>query len=669
METIDGGYSTKMETIDGGYSTALNPAALRRTSSLRERSFSTDRLSDKSPSNRASPVTIPVSDDEYGDFDLNMSSHKRKQSGVPLEVAEAWIARSGSKDSDEEEGSGRPPLARNVSFSDAAAYVLGKSTSTPPRMSSAEFDDLVDQENDGNGFRAYYNSSTKLLSTRNILILTFITVMAFLFNLFHVSSLSKTPDISRPVEDDAQNKDGEEHFEGVGTPLEFYTEVNKVRYYKSPDKMEEMYSEGPTPADRDFGGLHVFQNVCLTRNIDAVRYEKNPTTALRGLIYFSEDQKENLKRCVPCSNDQTMDSWDGSYADEKFVKHKCGMTGLHTMYATSAGDWSNCIMKEENFQLMKEFRQTQIPTDVTTVHFFQAPTFLLQFNALDLESALFDMLMTYIPFMKKYHSRGEFPFESLISHSVQGCLSHSHHPFCELLHQLAAFGSTQEIPWEADEKTLYCYKTLYYNQVGYNKYLEHEGHVTKETFGGLRDNLFIKFGLPRKRTVEDRAQDAKVEGQDLLGTKIIFYDKKSKEQTHWTDMEDVIAQAKLLEKYEDITFVTVKDFEDLSVAQQARMFNEADAIVMVHGQHMANAIYAVDRTSFVGVGCSGTVPLIGNPRFVDLMGSSYKYVTKCIKGDEDESEACIVCQDDEHFTMSLKAFENIVDGVMSSLKN
>ena len=130
-------------------------------------------------------------------------------------------------------------------------------------------------------------------------------------------------------------------------------------------------------------------------------------------------------------------------------------------------------------------------------------------------------------------------------------------------------------------------------------------------------------------------------------------------------MEAVVTQAKTLEKYQDVTFVVVKDFDDLSAAQQARTFNEADAVVMVHGQHMANAIYAVDGTSFVGVGCSGTVPLVGNPKFMELMDSSYRYVSKCEGDDEEGSEACVVCQDDDHFTITLPAFEKLIDDVIA----
>mmetsp|Transcript_15119 Transcript_15119/g.24691 ORF Transcript_15119/g.24691 Transcript_15119/m.24691 type:complete len:629 (-) Transcript_15119:48-1934(-) len=625
-----------------------NSVAIRRTTS-----------SIISPTNSAAS-NIPVEDEEYGeDFDLSVSSHKRKQSGIPLEIAEGMSGLASKEPSleviaDEEEGdiNMHNPLPMSRSLSRLSSF--GRPTSPIP-----EFEELFD----GANRRFRYASSIKFLSTRNILILAFITIVAILMTINTPSQPDPGLDVSRPTEADAPTEDGESHFEGVGEGLEFFTEVDHVRYYKSPDKMKEMKSEGPTPADRKLGGMHIFKNVCLTNNIDAIHYENNPTTSLRGLIYFTRDQEHNPKRCVPCSNSENMDSWDGTYEDEKVVKHKCGMNGLHAMYATSAGDWSDCIMEEENTQIMKKFGQTQSPTNVSKVHFFQAPTFLLQFNAFDMESALFDMLMTYLPFWRMFE-RNEFPFTSLISHSVKGCVSHSRHPFCELLHQMAAFWEVQDLTWESDD-TLYCYETLYYNQLGYNRNLEHDGHVTKEVFGGLRENLFNRFGLPRRRTVEARQMDAKIQGQDLLGTKIILYDKKSKDATHWTDMESVVTQAKTLEKYQNVTFVVVKDFDDLSVAQQARTFNEADAVVMVHGQHMANAIYAVDETSFVGVGCSGTVPLVGNPKFMELMDSSYRHVSKCEEDHEEGSEACVVCQDDDHFTITLPAFEKLIDDVIA----
>ncbi|KAL7542760.1 hypothetical protein ACHAXR_013092 [Thalassiosira sp. AJA248-18] len=481
-------------------------------------------------------------------------------------------------------------------------------------------------------------------------------------------------------------------------------EYNKIRFFDSPDKMKPIYSKGPILVDEDMGGLHMFENVCLTSNIDALRYRPDPDTALQGLIYFTNDDDilSNEKRCVPCSNHQPMENWDDDTSNNKDEKedvgHKCGMNGLHAMFASSVGDWSNCIMKEENTKLMESYGQTQSPTNVSTIHFFQEPTFVLQFNALDMEKSLFDMLMTYLPHWDKFlglanedEGTDGFPFQSVISHSLEGCLSHSHNWFCEVLHQMYAFGEAKEIPWEGDENTLYCYRELYYNQVGYQRSLDHEGLVTKKNFGEFREILFRKFGLPRRRTVEDRLAEAEFEaktnnkgkggnndgngsGNDD-GTKIIFYDNKLSEQTVWNEMESLISKARELEKFQNIKFVTAKDdFNKLSVAQQARKFNEADAVIMAHGQHMANAIFAVDGTSFVEVGCK-VESLIGNPRFMELMDGKYRSVEKCTKKDNDaegdDEAVCVKCKgkdDDIAFTMTPESFEKLIDDVVAGLQ-
>lgn len=444
-------------------------------------------------------------------------------------------------------------------------------------------------------------------------------------------------------------------------------------------------------------------------NIDALRYRPEPDQSLRGLIYFSNESEimDNPKRCVPCSNRQPLMNWDGEgHGDAERVGHKCGMNGLHAMFASTVEDWTECIMKDENAKLMEEYGQTQTPVNVSTIHFFQEPTFLLQFNALDMEKSLFDMLMTYLPHWDHFLTTnndedGGFPFNSVISHSLQGCLSHSHNWFCEVLHQMYAFGEAKEIPGEGDDNTLYCYRTLYYNQLGYQRNLDHEGLVTRENFGEFREMLFRKFGLPRRRTVEDRlaerefekSQQVKTErkgdgenGKDVNtntsnngddgddDTKIIFYDNKLSEQRVWKEMESLISKARELSKYSNIKFVTIKqDFRDLTVAQQARKFNEADAIIMAEGTYMANAIFAVDGTSFVEVGCNvGGRSLIGNPKFMALMDGKYRAVERCNEDseDDDNGNVCVVCRgdgDDVNFTMSPAAFEKLIDDVIASL--
>jgi capsular polysaccharide biosynthesis protein len=106
------------------------------------------------------------------------------------------------------------------------------------------------------------------------------------------------------------------------------------------------------------------------------------------------------------------------------------------------------------------------------------------------------------------------------------------------------------------------------------------------------------------------------------------------------------------------------------VAQQARKFNEADAVIMAHGQQMANAIFAIDGTYFVEVGCK-VKSLIGNASFMELFDGKYRAVERCSekKGDT-TNNICVVCNDEESdiFTMNPAAFERLIDDVVASLE-
>lgn len=56
--------------------------------------------------------------------------------------------------------------------------------------------------------------------------------------------------------------------------------------------------------DGVIGGLYIFEDVCLTNNLDALRYRPHMETGLRGLLYFTDDETmlSNERRCVPCSS-------------------------------------------------------------------------------------------------------------------------------------------------------------------------------------------------------------------------------------------------------------------------------------------------------------------------------------------------------------------------------
>lgn len=526
-----------------------------------------------------------------------MSSHKRKTSGIPLE-AEAIVRRDSKLYSCDNLG----PIVDHDADEEEGPY-------TPHNGGSGGFGDY--QENHWSssaGYNAARNFRMALLSQPKNMGLLALGVLLITY-LFSSSTATVGDEELPPVplgdmaqgagKDNSQSAItyGEEHMEIVGVPKEAHVhEFNKILFYDSPSIMEVMHSKGPIQLNDNIGGLHLYENVCLTNNVD-----RRGVQDLRGLIYFN-DKVRGDKRCVPCES-------AGIDGKDKRVNHDCGMKGLNTMYASSVDDWTTCVGQEENKRLMAEFQQTQAPLEVNSIHFFKESTFLLQFNALDMETSLFDMLMTYLPHWDNFREEWDFPFDAVISHSLQGCLSHSHNWFCEVLHQMNAFGPAKEIPWEPDDTTLYCFKELIYNEVGYQRNLDQGDLVNREILGEFREILFRKFALPRRRTVEDRKEEAeaiaslsdaekKEDGIDVESilpseTKIIFYDNKLSQQTKWNEMESLITKARSLEKYSNIKFVTVDDFSTLTVAQQARTFNEADAVIMVRGEHMANAIFAV----------------------------------------------------------------------------
>ncbi len=646
---------------------------------------------------------IPIADEEPGDWDPSASKHKRKESGMPLDSEaiynRASVMTSLEQITDEEEG--------------------GNMDDCASQMSNSEFTDFPPYDGGGGGgsggsrgMGGYWISAIRhyLSTSRGVAGLALLAMaIAFVASRSPASSLSSSSSAmvvdpalsSKPNPDSKDVTYGEFHEETVGAPMEHHAnKYNNILFYDSPNKMKRMVSKGPKPYDaRVGGGLHLFEDVCLTNNVEQLRYRPQDT-ALRGLIYFTGEYDDNPRRCVPCSNVEPLGEWDAdeqhSPSDAGVVGHRCGMPGLHAMFASSVGDWADCIAEEGNAKLMEERHQTQAPLNVTTIHFFQKPTFLLQFNAMDMEKSLFDMLLTYLPHWQTFmegsveDDKDGFPFDGVISHSLEGCLSHSHNWFCEVLHQMSAFGHAKEIPWENDESTLYCYTELFYNQVGYQRDLDNEG-VTKETFLEFRELLFRKFGLLRRPTLEDRLADAETEkmypeaertktvdedvdeadGGD--NTKIIFYDNKLGDDTVWNEMESLISKARGLEKYQRIKFVTVtQNFADMTVAQQAKKFNEADAIIMAHGKHMANAIFSVDGTSFIEVGCK-VESLIGNPRFMDLIGGKYFAVERCSNKKTKEGSSanlCVICKEeggDGDFTMTPEAFEQLIDAVVASL--
>jgi len=503
---------------------------------------------------------------------------------------------------------------------------------------------------DGRSLR-WTNSLSPFFSSCQFMVL--FMVLAASATLHSVRSRSKNTE-------DPYYSDG--GFDDIGEPREAQLPDEEwIEFYSSPERMPAMKSAGPWPVDPKVGGLYKFENVCVTNNIDAPKPPELDTSS-RGLLYFTNTVKDQ-KRCVPCSksqmNSRVEDKWNAATSDSA---HICGMKGLHAMMAKSVGDYNDCMENSDNHKLMIRARQNQSPSHVSSVHFFEDPTFLLAFDAHDREKSLFDMLLTYLPHWHKFKSEG-FPFNSVISHSVQGCLTHSKSWLCEVLHQTEALGYAQELQWERKDSTLYCFKSLYYNQLEYQRDLKHEGLVTKTIMDDFRDELFRNLALPGPRDMSDVwKKDAKLAMKRPINIALYANGKNV-----WKDLDKLVGNARSRKDYHNLEFNVINNFDDLTVAEQATAFNLADAVVSSTGDHMANAIFSPDNTFFAEAGCSHQ-SLTSNSHFMALLLGTHKSVVKCAEG-QSADEICALCSGDGSFSMTEKHFRSLLDDIMKHHKD
>lgn len=295
------------------------------------------------------------------------------------------------------------------------------------------------------------------------------------------------------------------------------------------------------------------------------------------------------------------------------------------------------------------------------------------------------------------------PFAGVISHVFQGCLSDSHDWFCTILRAMEAFGNAQELPREPNNTTLYCYKSLYLVHVAYQRTISHEGLLTESVFVAFRDIMFTNFKLKRARdyhlirTTEANGNAAASSIKEP--TKLLFYAHEPSGRRVWNGMHDLIEKFKDEPKYKTVEFNTVYDFGVFSTAEQAALFNEADAHIMTHGAQMANSIFAVDDTVYIELGkrlrsfCSlhytlyydafcqwrkltdsissgCSIPTyLANPKFLSLIKAQYQSVVKCGDGNDD---ICLQCDGNDdtygNFTMTESSFVLMLDKVLHTLE-
>ncbi|EED88188.1 predicted protein [Thalassiosira pseudonana CCMP1335] len=420
------------------------------------------------------------------------------------------------------------------------------------------------------------------------------------------------------------------------------------KIYDDVRDVPRMTSTGPIEANDGIGGLYHFTDVCLTKH-----HLLNEN--LQGVIYFQPDNDEllaNELRCVPCSAPLNHGGgWDGEGRDEKAVRHKCGFTTAHAM--------------------LDRWGQHQIPSRAEVVHWYEEPIISLNFRP-NIGHALFDYMLAYLPHWYAFRTNNNMPFAGVISHVFQGCLSDSHDWFCTILRAMEAFGNAQELPREPNNTTLYCYKSLYLVHVAYQRTISHEGLLTESVFVAFRDIMFTSFKLKRARdyhlirTTEANGNAAASSIKEP--TKLLFYAHEPSGRRVWNGMHDLIDKFKDEPKYKAVEFNTVYDFGVFSTAEQAALFNEADAHIMTHGAQMANSIFAVDDTVYIELGCS--IPTyLANPKFLSLIKAQYQSVVKCGDGNDD---ICLQCDGNDdtygNFTMTESSFVLMLDKALHTLE-
>jgi hypothetical protein len=175
----------------------------------------------------------------------------------------------------------------------------------------------------------------------------------------------------------------------------------------------------------------------------------------------------------------------------------------------------------------------------------------------------------------------------------------------------------------------------------------------------FRDEVFNHFGLRPRDRKEIIEKDRK------LATRILLYANKSGDKNRWDNLDQLVR--KVTGKHPHVDFHIVQDF-DIPIAEQARLFNSADAVVMATGDHMANSIFVPDDTIFAELAC-GSPSLTNNPRFMELIAGSAtivdSYTTSSCSESGSDAAFCITClQDKSSFTMPSASFEALIDDIV-----
>jgi len=397
------------------------------------------------------------------------------------------------------------------------------------------------------------------------------------------------------------------------------------------------------------------------------------------------------------------------------------------MFATDISDWSECINREESQSKLKAWAQFQIPARAEVVKFYEGVRVMnLAFDS-NIGHDMWDHLLTYLPHWYEFRfggGGGNFPIDGVISHNFRNCMGGSHvdynidntgvdpnndhggnpYWYCQILRAIDAFGGAEEIklPDPMDPRmnsTLHCFEKLLTLHLSWprNHGYSMDSMPNKTVFDAFRDVLFDKFDMPRHHRrsmrgnggISEEAQDATGEGHSTISRsgnsnndssnnqphrKILLYAHEPSARRVWTNMNSLLANYQNnTKKKQNIMFQTIHDFGNHTVREQALLFNDADAMIMVHGAQMANSIFSVEGTMFVELGCR--IPsFLGSQTYLSLIDAKYLGVVACAKGgNREDNVVCLECEEEKkdytysNFTMSQESFDAMLEHVMSIL--
>jgi hypothetical protein len=346
-----------------------------------------------------------------------------------------------------------------------------------------------------------------------------------------------------------------------------------------------------------------------------------------------------------------MHGWHEEEEDEHIKGHTCGYHNLHALYARNVSDWIGCnfaTRTQENF-----FTQWWWGNDpFTEVHFYKVPAIALSHN-MNIGHSLWDHMLTYLPHWFMFRAQNNFPFDAVASFSIENCLSdNTTQWYCELLRAIDAFDGAAELNLKPREnakvKVLNCFERIFTTHLALPRMNDFQAHImpSKQVFYEFRRVIFDKFELPRGinylQQVIQHDGSSTVSRQTAAATskRLLLYAHEPSGRRVWTNMRQLVANAQRKSRYTTWKFTTVHDFGVLSLRQQARLFNQHDVLIMVHGAQMANSIFTVDGTVFIEIGCD-IPPFLGEETYLSLIGGRYGKVVGC---EEDGNEICLKCK-------------------------